>query len=102
MTKTPGVDMSTGSLGQGLSAGDRPWRSALRGTDWTPAFTRFSGDGEMQGRTIWEAVSFGGRKKVKNIIAILDQQQAALTGRAADVLDLKSVSRRKIEVSDGA
>lgn len=87
MTKTPGVDMSTGSLGQGLSAA----AGMALGLDRDGFDSRvyvLLGDGEMQEGQVWEAIMFAGANKVKNIVAILDNNKLQLTGSAADVLDL--------------
>jgi transketolase len=71
MTKLPGLDMSTGSLGQGLSpAVGIALGAKMRGMD----FTTFAmlGDGESQEGQIWEATFTAARYKLDNLVAILD------------------------------
>ncbi|MBO1002478.1 transketolase [Pseudogracilibacillus auburnensis] len=71
MTKLPGIDMSTGSLGQGLSAAVGMALSAkLQHKDFR-VFAMI-GDGESQEGQIWEAARIAQRYKLDNLIAILD------------------------------
>ncbi len=72
MKKTPGVDMTVGSLGQGLSAGiGMALAGRLRQKDfhvWVVV-----GDGEVQEGSIWEAAMSGARWKLDNLTAIVDK-----------------------------
>ncbi len=72
MIKTPGVDMTVGSLGQGLSAGiGMALGARLRGKKfhiWVVV-----GDGEVQEGSIWEAAMAGAKWKLDNLTAIIDQ-----------------------------
>lgn len=88
MLKTPGVDMSAGSLGQGLSVG----AGMVLGRERTPA--RFEvyvmlGDGELQEGQIWEAAMFAGYHKLTGLIAIVDYNKVQLTGTVSDTLDVE-------------
>lgn len=88
MHKTPGVDMSTGSLGQGLSAGigmalGGKWNGLQY---WTYVLM---GCGEIQEGQIWEAAMFAGARRVERLIAILDYNRVQLTGRMDDVLSVE-------------
>ncbi|NCB03006.1 MAG: transketolase [Spirochaetia bacterium] len=92
MNKAPGVDMSSGSLGQGLSCGIG---MAMASGDLGLDFTSFvlMGDGESTEGQIWEAAMFAGasNKRIKNIVAIVDYnkvQLASLTKEAVDIGDL--------------
>jgi transketolase len=71
MTKLPGLDMSTGSLGQGLSPGvGMALGAKLRGQ----AFTTYVmlGDGETQEGQVWEAAFISARYELDNLVVILD------------------------------
>jgi transketolase len=71
MTKLPGLDMSTGSLGQGLSSGVGIALGAkLRGKDFTVYV--MLGDGETQEGQVWEAAFVASRYRLDNLVAALD------------------------------
>jgi transketolase len=78
MHKCPGVDYSTGSLGQGLSVGIG---IALGGVKRGKDFKTYVliGDGESQEGQIWEALMFAGAYQVKNLIAIFDYNKVQLS-----------------------
>jgi transketolase len=84
--KTPGVDMTTGSLGQGTSLacgmalGDR-----LKGRD-NRVFL-IVGDGEANEGQVWEAAMFAAAKKLGNLVLLLDNNKRQLDGPVKDVLD---------------
>lgn len=87
MRKTPGVDMSTGSLGQGLSAGIGMCLGRdKRGLDFN-VFV-LVGDGEMQEGQNWEAIMYAGFKKTKGLIGIVDYNKVQLTGTTPEILCL--------------
>ncbi len=91
MLKPPGVDMSTGSLGQGLSAGI----GMVLGRDKRKMhFTVYvlMGDGELQEGQVWEAVMYAGRHKLTGLIGIVDYNKVQLTGTVADTLDLEPLA----------
>lgn len=73
MTRVPGVDFSTGSLGQGLSAGIG-MALALRAQDpaTRPAVWVVLGDGECQEGQVWEAAMLAARCRLDNLVAIVD------------------------------
>ncbi len=71
LTKLPGLDMSTGSLGQGLSPGiGMALGARLRGTDFRTWV--ILGDGELQEGQIWEAAFVASRYRLANLTAIVD------------------------------
>jgi transketolase len=91
MVKTPGVDMSTGSLGQGLSAGIGMCLGRdKRGLDFDVYV--LLGDGEMQEGQNWEAIMYAGFKKIKKLIAIVDCNKVQLTGETSEILNLEPLT----------
>jgi transketolase len=74
MQKTPGVDMTVGSLGQGLSAGlGMALSGKLRSKDYHVWVV--IGDGELQEGSVWEAAMAGAKWKLDNLTAILDRNR---------------------------
>lgn len=72
MLKTPGVDMTVGSLGQGFSAGlGMALSGKLRNKDYRVWVVL--GDGEVQEGSVWEAAMAGAKWKLDNLIAIVDK-----------------------------
>ena len=84
MTKTPGVDMSTGSLGQGISAA---CGMALGGKMSKKDFSVYAilGDGEIQEGQVWEAAMFASHKKLGNLIAFIDNNNLQIDGTVEEV-----------------
>lgn len=84
MQETPGVDMSSGSLGQGLSAAvGMALAAKMDGKEYrTYALT---GDGEIQEGQIWEAAMFAGARKLDNLVVIVDNNGLQIDGRIEDV-----------------
>jgi len=85
MKKLPGVDMSTGSLGQGLSAA---CGMALAGRLNNLPYNVYAvmGDGEQQEGQVWEAAMFAAHYKLDNLIAFLDHNGLQIDGNITDVL----------------
>ncbi len=86
MNKTPGVDMTTGSLGQGLSCAVGMALASKIKKDGSTIYT-IIGDGESQEGQIWEAAFFASHKKVDNLIVFLDYNRMQLDGYLEDVND---------------
>jgi transketolase len=85
-TRLPGIEASTGSLGQGLSiAVGMAFAGKLDGASWRVYC--MLGDGEIQAGQIWEAAMFAPRHGLDNLCAILDQNQVQQTAKVADILD---------------
>lgn len=83
-TKTPGVDMTTGSLGQGTSlACGMALGDKLRGRS-SRTFL-LVGDGEANEGQVWEAVAFASAKKLGNLVLMLDWNKRQLDGFTQDV-----------------
>ncbi len=93
MTTTPGVDMSTGSLGQGLSIGiGMALGGKQKGLDYKVYVV--VGDGEMQEGQNWEAIMYAGANKVKNLIGIIDYNKVQLTGTNDEILSLAPLDEK--------
>ena len=91
--KTPGVDMTTGSLGQGASAaigvalGDR--------MDKSKSITYLIvGDGELNEGQNWEGFMFAAHKKLGNLIMFIDDNKQQLDGFTKDVLDIGDIAEK--------
>ena len=79
MNETPGVDMSSGSLGQGLSAAvGMAMAAKLKGDDYR--VYALCGDGEIQEGQIWEAAMFAGFRKLDNLVLIVDNNNLQIDG----------------------
>ena len=80
----PGVDMSTGSLGQGVSAAVG---MAIAGKLDKKDYNVFAllGDGEIQEGQVWEAAMLAGHRKLDNLIVIVDNNGLQIDGNIADV-----------------
>ena len=84
MKHIPGVDMSSGSLGQGISASVGMELSAkLDSKDYRTY--ALLGDGEIQEGQVWEAAMFAGARKLDNLVVIVDNNGLQIDGDIADV-----------------
>ena len=84
MKYIPGVDMSSGSLGQGIScAVGMALGAKLDGADWR-VYT-ILGDGELQEGQVWEASMFAAAKKLDNLVVIVDNNGLQIDGPVAEV-----------------
>ena len=84
MKHIPGVDMSSGSLGQGLSAAvgmALAWK--MKKKDYR--VYAVTGDGEIQEGQIWEAAMFAGARKLDNLVVIVDNNNLQIDGAVSDV-----------------
>lgn len=76
--------MSTGSLGQGISAAVGMALSAKLGNDNYRTYTLL-GDGEIQEGQVWEAAMFAGHKKLDNLVVIIDNNGLQIDGNIEEV-----------------
>ena len=84
MQLTPGVDMSSGSLGQGFSAAcGMALAAKLRNRDYR--VYALLGDGELEEGQIWEAAMFAAHRKLDNLCIIIDNNGLQIDGRIDDV-----------------
>lgn len=84
MKGTPGVDMSAGSLGQGVSVAVGMALSAKLSGGQYRVYTLL-GDGEIEEGQVWEAAMFAGHKKLDNLVVIVDNNDLQIDGSVADV-----------------
>ena len=86
MKGTPGVDMSTGSLGMGIStACGMALAAKIKGKDYR-TYT-IVGDGESQEGQVWEAAMFAAHYKLDNFCLIVDWNNLQIDGKITDVMD---------------
>ncbi len=81
----PGVDMSSGSLGQGISVACGMALSGKISNDTYKVYTVL-GDGEIQEGQVWEAAMFAGHYKLDNLVAIVDNNGLQIDGKVCDVM----------------
>ncbi len=90
MLKTPGVEISTGSLGQGLSAAcGMALAAKIDKKDWR--VYSVLGDGEIQEGQIWEAAMSAANYKLDNICAFLDSNKLQIDGKVSDIMNIEPV-----------
>ncbi len=85
MNTVPGVDMSTGSLGQGVSVAAGMALAAKHQGKTNRVYTLL-GDGEIQEGQCWEAFMFAAHYKLDNFVAIIDNNGLQIDGNVADVM----------------
>ena len=94
MNTVPGVDMSTGSLGQGVSVAAGMAKAAkLMGKDAVRVYTLL-GDGEIAEGQVWEAFLFAAHYKLDNFCAIIDLNGLQIDGKTADVMNTDPVDAK--------
>lgn len=91
MTKVPGVDFSSGSIGHALSNGAGMAKAAKMSGKAFTVFTML-GDGEMQEGQVWEAALFAAHHKLSNLVAIVDRNGYQLDGKVDDVIGIESLA----------
>lgn len=107
MKHIPGVDMSSGSLGQGISAAVGMALSAKLTNDKYRVYTLL-GDGEIQEGQVWEAAMFAGFRKLDNLVVIVDNNGLQIDGAVDEVCSpypigekFKAFNFHVIELKDG-
>jgi len=107
MQYIPGVDMSSGSLGQGISAAVG---MALAGKMDDASYRVYTllGDGEIQEGQVWEAAMFAGARKLDNLVVIVDNNGLQIDGKIEDVCNPYPIDKKfeafnfhVINVADG-
>jgi len=92
--KVPGVDMSTGSLGQGLSAACGIAMGLKLDRKSASYVYALVGDGEVQSGNIWEAAAAAAHNKLDNLIAILDRNNLQIDGSTEKVMSIEPIAFR--------
>ena len=93
MRRLPGVEASTGSLGQGLSLGiGHALATRLDGYD--SRVYVLTGDGELDEGQVWEAAMCANKFKLDNLVAVVDNNGYQQTGPTSEVLDLRPIPPR--------
>ena len=107
MQHTPGVDMSSGSLGQGISVAVGMALFAKLSNESYRVYTLL-GDGEIQEGQVWEAAMFAGHRKLDNLCVIVDNNGLQIDGNIADVCSPYPIDKKfeafnfhVINVADG-
>ena len=107
MNDTPGIDMSTGSLGQGISAAVG---MALAAKHWGDGYRVYTllGDGECEEGQVWEASMFAGHRKLDNLVVIVDNNNMQIDGTLDEVCSPDPIDKKfeafnfhVIHVADG-
>lgn len=93
MKHIPGVDMSTGSLGQGISAAVGMALSAKHFGDDYKVYTVL-GDGEIEEGQVWEAAMFAGNKKLSNLTAFIDYNNLQIDGTIEEVNSAAPIDKK--------
>jgi transketolase len=93
MRRLPGVEASTGSLGQGLSQGLGHALAARLDGSPTRVYV-LMGDGEQDEGQVWEAAMCAHKYQLDNVVAVIDQNGFQQTGPTAEVLDLRPLAAR--------
>jgi transketolase len=93
MKGVPGVDMSTGSLGQGLSAAIGMAMAARMDKKDYKVYA-LVGDGELQEGMIWEAVMAAGHYYVDNLVAFIDYNGLQIDGKICDVMGPEPIDKK--------
>ena len=88
-----GIEVSTGSLGHGLSIGTGMAKAAKHDNNPYRVFVLLS-DGETQSGFVWEAAMFATHHRLDNLIAIVDYNKIQALGRVKEVIDLEPYSHK--------
>ena len=106
MRTVPGVDMSTGSLGQGISCA-AGMALGLKHQGKSPRVYTLLGDGEIEEGQVWEAAMFAAHYKLDNLCVIVDNNGLQIDGPVADVMSPYPIDEKfrafgfHVEVIDG-
>lgn len=93
MKRLPGIEISTGSLGHGLSVGNgMAMAGRLNGKDFR--IYVLLGDGECQEGQVWEAAMTASHYKLDNVTAILDYNGLQIDGSVKDVMNINPISNK--------
>jgi transketolase len=93
MGSVPGIDFSTGSLGQGFSAACGMALSGKSGKSGKSDYKVYTvlGDGEIQEGQVWEAAMFAAHYKLDNLVAVIDNNGLQIDGKVDDVMRVSPI-----------
>lgn len=93
MRQIPGVDMSTGSLGQGLSVANGMAMASKMDSEGIRVYC-ICGDGEIQEGQIWEAAMTAAHYKLDNLCVIVDNNNLQIDGKVSDVMNIYPIEEK--------
>ena len=93
MNTVPGIDMSTGSLGQGISAAAGMAKGAKYLNEDINVYTLL-GDGEIEEGQVWEAMMFASQYKLDNLCVIVDVNGLQIDGKCEDVMNAEPIDKK--------
>ena len=93
MGKTPGIDMTSGSLGNGIALGAGMALAAKHQEKDSNVFV-IVGDGECQEGIVWEGVNFAAARKLDNLIAFVDRNDWQSGGTVTDIIGSNNIAER--------
>ncbi len=93
MNKVPGVDASTGSLGQGLSIANGMALSSKLDKEGVRVYC-ICGDGEIEEGQIWEAAMTSAHYKLDNLCVIIDNNNLQIDGKVSDVMNIYPIDEK--------
>ncbi len=93
MKGTPGIDMSTGSLGQGISAACGMALAAKLDNKDYRTYTVL-GDGEVEEGQVWEAAMFASHQKLDNLVVIVDQNGLQIDGPVEEIAGIEPLDKK--------
>jgi transketolase len=94
--EVPGIELSTGSLGHGLSVA-AGIALALKHDNFTSRSYVLVGDGELNEGSCWESVMFAPMRKLDNLVMIVDRNNMQGLGRASDIIDMSPLDRKFLD-----
>ena len=100
MNDTPGVEMSTGSLGQGISAACGMALAAKLKNEDSRVYT-ILGDGEIEEGQVWEAAMFAAHYKLDNLVAVIDNNNLQIDGPITEVMSSYPITDKFVPRSAG-
>lgn len=93
MNRTPGIDMTTGSLGQGFSCAVGIAKASKLKQDGAYIYT-IIGDGESQEGQIWESAMFASQHKLNNLIAFTDNNKLQLDNYTDEICSIEPIDKK--------
>ena len=93
MKKVNGLDMTTGSLGNGLGLG-AGMAIAAKMDERAYRVYVLLGDGEIDEGSVWEAAAFASHNKLDNLVAIIDRNRFQVDGLTTEVLNLEPLDKK--------